>query len=380
MPCQAYKAFLFLLVILVGSLIMLLIYGGKQSLNGKNDSLILVHVLMRHGEKNPDKSSLYLSSPYYNESFYPDGYGQLTKKGRYQVYELGVALRQRYNNFLGDIWNIKHVDAWSTSYNRTKMSLQLALAGLFPPKSSQSWVLNWLPIPFNFLPFQQDKELLPYYACPRYDKLTKILYQRPEIKQYLQRYNKSFEILANHTGLQIDVTIGFNQYTGFRILDELGFPLESWIPEIYPEPLHSMVIDMYYLMTNTTELRRIISGFLLKRIVTTSQEKITNKLVPPERKMFIYSVHEMNIATMLLTLGTQTHLSEIPPCGSYLLMEVHKIDGIYGIKIFYENYGKNSPVQLKIKGCDHFCPFDEFFKITKRFLPESDEECYCVDD
>ena len=72
-------------------------------------------------------------------------------------YKIGQILRNRYDDFLGEY---KHgeVYAYSTAYDRTKMSLQLVLAGLYPPSPKTSWSneINWSPIPTHYKPFDQD--------------------------------------------------------------------------------------------------------------------------------------------------------------------------------------------------------------------------------
>lgn len=73
-------------------------------------------------------------------------------------YKLGQLLRERYHNYLGDLYTSEIVDPTSTAYERTRMTLLLVLAGLFPPSSSQKWhdSLNWLPIPYNYNQDSQD--------------------------------------------------------------------------------------------------------------------------------------------------------------------------------------------------------------------------------
>lgn len=70
------------------------------------------------------------------------------------MYRLGKILRARYNQFLGPTYTPDLIDPTSSSANRTKMSLELVLAGLFPPKGTLlEWQneLNWQPIPYNYL-------------------------------------------------------------------------------------------------------------------------------------------------------------------------------------------------------------------------------------
>jgi prostatic aicd phosphatase len=73
-------------------------------------------------------------------------------------FALGKFFRQRYDNFLGKIYTPDLLEGLSSDVNRTKMSLQLVLAGMFPPVNEQIWEtgLNWQPIPFNVVPSDQD--------------------------------------------------------------------------------------------------------------------------------------------------------------------------------------------------------------------------------
>jgi prostatic aicd phosphatase len=84
-------------------------------------------------------------------------------------YKLGQTLRDRYNDFLSNLYFPKDVMALSSDYDRTKMSLQLVLAGLFPPlDNSQQWnpELNWQPIPVSYLPRVDDNFFLAN-ECPQ---------------------------------------------------------------------------------------------------------------------------------------------------------------------------------------------------------------------
>ncbi|KAH1006042.1 hypothetical protein HUJ04_006924 [Dendroctonus ponderosae] len=264
-------------------------------------TLKLVHVIFRHGDRNPGKSQLYPSNAYYDEMhYYPYGYGQLTNNGKIRVYELGEIIRKRYNNFLGSQWNMNVLDIRSTDYNRTKMSAQLMTAGLWPPRRINIW--------------------------------------NP---------------------------------------DELNMPLEEWTSSVYPEPLHSFVIDYYHIRTNTTELKKIISGYLIKQIIENTENQINGTLTPNGRKMFIYSGHEANIATLLLSLQA-TKVVDVPPYGSFIIIETHKIDAVYGIKLYYQDYKNDDPQELQITGCDKFCPFDDFVTLFTDILPTSTSECYGV--
>lgn len=73
-------------------------------------------------------------------------------------------LRDRYNKFLGDIYYPPNIYARSTNIGRCKMTLQLVLAGLYPPADVQKWNpnLSWQPIDLVFSPFNKDGLLFPF--------------------------------------------------------------------------------------------------------------------------------------------------------------------------------------------------------------------------
>lgn len=76
-------------------------------------------------------------------------------------------MREKYNEFLGPIYYPDNVYAQSTDYVRTKMTLQLVLAGMYPPSELQRWNshLDWQPIPTVYVPERDDKLLLRTYYC-----------------------------------------------------------------------------------------------------------------------------------------------------------------------------------------------------------------------
>jgi len=70
------------------------------------------------------------------------------KIGKDRAYKLGLLLRDKYNSFLGDVYYPPNVYARSTWLSRTKMTLQLVLAALYPPVDIQQWNSNisWQPL------------------------------------------------------------------------------------------------------------------------------------------------------------------------------------------------------------------------------------------
>ncbi|CAG7721664.1 unnamed protein product, partial [Allacma fusca] len=121
-------------------------------------TLIQAQVVHRHGDRNPTRT--YPTDPYIDEAtFWPDGYGELTELGREQLYNLGAFLRQRYDKLLQKHYNKFEITVTSSDKDRTIMSAQAALAGLYQPENgSKSWnpYINWQLVPIHTIPRSND--------------------------------------------------------------------------------------------------------------------------------------------------------------------------------------------------------------------------------
>ncbi|XP_058801272.1 testicular acid phosphatase homolog [Phymastichus coffea] len=145
-------------------------------------NLELVQVLFRHGDRTPleDEASLL---PQFNNSYEPWGFARLTKKGMIQEYELGKILRERYNDFLSNMYRPQNVYAYSSNTDRTIASLQLVLAALYTPVGEQKWNddLNWIPIPIHTVPRFLDI-LTHSRDCPKYLQKLKEVFNSEYMK------------------------------------------------------------------------------------------------------------------------------------------------------------------------------------------------------
>lgn len=76
-------------------------------------------------------------------------------------YELGQYLRERYienTTLLRSAYSRYEIYVRSTDLNRTLMSAQADLAGLYPPTEDQKWnpAIMWQPIPVHTQPVPDD--------------------------------------------------------------------------------------------------------------------------------------------------------------------------------------------------------------------------------
>lgn len=86
------------------------------------------------------------------------------------------------------------------------MSLQLLLAGLFPPKGTDlEWnqQLNWLPIPYNYQDLDKDTLLLVRTPCPRYSEALESIFDEGNIAKTMDENKLLFQELTKITGLEI---------------------------------------------------------------------------------------------------------------------------------------------------------------------------------
>lgn len=114
------------------------------------------------------------------------------------------------------------------------------------------------------------------------------------------------------------------------------------------------------------------TGYFLRKVLDDAKNKMKSPF-KLGRKMHLYSAHENNIAQLLIALGVfEPH---IPNYGAYVMLELHKINNVYGFKIFYDNWTGEGPQQLTMSGCDSFCPIDKFISLIDEHLPMNNELC-----
>jgi prostatic aicd phosphatase len=350
-------------------------WRNAQDDSGQTDTLVLVHVLFRHGNRTVNgPEELYPYDPYVNETYFPFGLGQLTNAGKMKEYSIGKALRRRYNTFLGPYYYPQIVDSLSTDYNRTKMSLELVLAGLFPPHRDEIWnqELLWQPIPYNYFPASQDKILLGV-TCPHYLELYDKQIESEKVQTELATYKETFQYISRHTGLNVTKYLDvYNLFFGLATEEEWGFQLPEWTRGYWPEAIVNLTIQEYFVSTATTELNQMASGYFLQKVISDTNSKING--TNPGRKIYLYSAHENNIAELLILLGIFEPL-HIPDYGSYVIFEIHNINNEYVVKIFYENYTADEPQLLKLPACEIFCEMSKFISLMEEYMP-SEDLCY----
>ena len=98
----------------------------QNSLEGK---LVLSQLIWRHGDRSP--TTLFPTYSASAEDAWPMGLGALTPRGMHQHFLLGKELRKKFRGYLNETYSSKEITVWSTDFDRTLMSAQMNMAGLY---------------------------------------------------------------------------------------------------------------------------------------------------------------------------------------------------------------------------------------------------------
>jgi hypothetical protein len=168
-----------------------------KQINGQQMELIAGHVLFRHGDRTP--ITTYPTDPM-KEKDWPNGYGQLTTAGIEQQHRLGEYLRTRYGSILSSTYSPNEIYVRSTDYDRTLMSAQSNLIGLYPLLNVSNDTVPVQPIPIHTEAIKDDF-LLAVNDCPRDEQLETEVYQSDEFKNLNIYYKPFFEKLQVWTNI-----------------------------------------------------------------------------------------------------------------------------------------------------------------------------------
>ncbi|XP_026673949.1 venom acid phosphatase Acph-1-like [Ceratina calcarata] len=340
--------------------------------------LKLVNVIFRHGDRTPDNNAdeMYPNDPYLNSTFYPMGRGQLTNAGKMREFTLGQFLRNHYAPYLGNIYTSQSVSALSSDYDRTKMSLQLVLAGLFPPHELQLWNhnLHWQPIPAQYLRRYEDNVFLPE-DCLLYAVEYQRVLQSPEGRAGISKYSTLMKNLTNWTGKNITTPLDM-YYLYHTLMAEysMGYTLPHWTKDIFPKgELFDGTVFSYDIANSTPLLKRLYGGPWL-RIVTKAMLDIVSGSEKDRKKMHLFSGHESNIAAVLHALGA--YYPHVPEYSSAIILELHHNVNAYYVQVVYYVGIPSRAHVVQIPGCDVLCPLDKYLQLVEEVLP-SNEEMIC---
>uniref|UniRef100_A0A8C5WCC2 acid phosphatase n=1 Tax=Leptobrachium leishanense TaxID=445787 RepID=A0A8C5WCC2_9ANUR len=344
--------------------------------------------IYRHGDRSPVHT--YINDPY-QESSWPDGFGQLTKDGMQQQYDLGQYLRKRYAGFLNETYNRHEVYVRSSDLDRTLMSAQANLAGLFPPDKEQLWNPNilWQPIPVHTVPQSNENLIrLPFTKCPRYIELQNSTYTSEEYQRRIEPYEdflKNLSINTGHTVEDLKRKYAWTTYDALYCESIHNYPLPPWVTAETMTALNQLSdigLESLYGVYKQDEKSRLQGGVLLNSVIKNFTNFMANST--SKEKLIMYSAHDTTVAAVQMAMNVYN--GKIPPYAACHIFELHmEENGQYSIEMYYRNDSSLDPYRLILPGCNETCPIQMFIDLTSSVIAEdwnkecgieNEKECY----
>jgi lysosomal acid phosphatase len=323
------------------------------------EKLIFALDLIRHGDRTP-----VIAIPAANYEW-QEGQGQLTAIGMRQEYLLGRTLRQRYvetEHLLPETYRAGTLYVRSTDYDRTLMSAQSLLMGLYPAGTSPHAEGQGLPhaiqpIPVHSAPVDQDKVILHHLTNEESDVLLKkYLYATPEWKQKEAALIPHYKRWSEATGVTIqsleDVTY-VGDALAIHCLHHLPMPAA-----LTEEDINTIIETnewLFKIESHTIAIAAAHSRQLMTNIANYLQRG-TNTKAP--LKFVLLSAHDSTIASVMSLMSVPP--ANTPPYASDLNFSLYESGSQhYVVKVTYNG----TPVSIPACG-GTVCPLQKFIEVA----------------
>jgi hypothetical protein len=327
-----------------------------------NDELVFALDLIRHGARTSTED---LPTAPHN---WTEGKGQLTALGMQQAYQLGLKLNQRYkvdNQLLPTNYQVNTIYIRSTDYDRTLMSAQSLLMGLYPlgtgpalPDANPALPANFQPIPIHTVPTAQDSAFLINIGSNEYsDLLDKYVYTRADWIAKSSELQIHYPRWSQLTGLNIE-----NMFDVLRVGDILTTYVTHDIPlpeGLSQEEAHKIIEAGDWIFATLFKPQQVgdVAGKAgLQKIIGYIQQATKQNT---KTKFILLSAHD--ITTLGVMSALHVPLDTSPSYASDLNFSLYKsASDNYYVKVTYNN----TPVS--IPGCDgYICQLKQFTEWAK---------------
>ncbi|XP_070210302.1 lysosomal acid phosphatase-like isoform X2 [Littorina saxatilis] len=343
--------------------------GRSAFKRDKPSNLVLLQMLFRHGDRSP----MHFFPWDKHQSFWPQGPAQLTQIGMQQAYHYGKELRQKYNNFLSKDYNRSEVEVQSTDKDRTLMTAQCLLAGLFP--ANFTWPLSpWQPIPVH-TQLNSQNHLFAHAPCPELDLLNKQYESSEPSMKFTSKYQPVYNKMSNLTHTEV------NRDNAGQIADMLfcesqhNLSRPQWMTDDMFHQLMSLRDEKYTLHFKAAGTPRLSGGPMLAEMIKNMEERAKDPA--STKKVFLFSAHDSNIAMLGRALGIFNNLQ--PPYVTSITLELHQQEGNFFVTTLFNNHTTGAPFKENITGCATACPLQQFHDLLRgNMLSAADRPAACT--
>ncbi|XP_054827345.1 lysosomal acid phosphatase [Eublepharis macularius] len=351
---------------------------GLTSPFAQGRTLRFVTLLYRHGDRSPVKA--YPQDPY-QESAWPQGFGQLSQEGMRQHWDLGQALRRRYDGFLNASYKRQEIFIRSTDFDRTLMSAEANLAGLYPPEGQQVFNPNisWQPIPIHTVPGSVEQLLkFPLTPCPRYEQLQNETRYTPEYRNKTVQNMQFLKMVAQETGIQ-DVSLEsvWSVYDTLFCEKAHQLPLPPWVTRNVMDQLRELKdfsFQFLFGIYRRVEKARLQGGVLLSQI-RKNLTLAANTSAHEHLKMLVYSAHDTTLVALQMALDVYNG-KQAPYASCHMFELYQEDDGNFSVEMYFRNESGHEPYPLQLPSCGQRCPLLKFLQLTDPVIAQDwKQEC-----
>lgn len=356
--------------------------------------VVFVAEMCRHGSRAP--ITLY---PWDEDGRWSIGPGELTSAGMRQHFLLGSELRQRYivkDPVLSTSYNVTQVYFRSTDVNRTLMSAQSQLMGLYPLGTgpmlpleqafiavppimveNENEIISFLDskalpyqfqaVPIHTLPGSEDLVLQASDSCPL---LSQNIDAIRSSSQYIQAATSNSTVIETiQTLLNTTSTEAIARFSS--IVDDLicnlsvGNELPEEVTESFMQGAITVFNELFAMPYQTDQNARLFSsGFFLELAEVLQAVSEGTE----QNKFRLYSAHDTTIAGILA--GLQAYNNQQPPFASTLIFEAYIQNYAMYVDVKY-----NDQI-LSLAGCPSPCPISAFVSfLQQRAYPNLEQVC-----
>ena len=318
------------------------------------EHLIFSIDLIRHGDRTPIHE--IPKSPH----TWKEGLGELTPEGMKQEFQLGVELRKRYidqYHLLPPRYLAETIYVRSTDLNRTLMSAQSLLLGLYPLGTGSSLPAAFQPIPIHTVPKLQD-DLLNAKPSSNIFSIA-ILYVKTHNawKNKTANLKNAFAKWYEATGLDVNDPFKFDSLSdtlNVRALHHVPFP--QGISSEEGEKIISLGQEAVVTYFKYKQVSYPMGHHFLRAVADYLKQASDGK---SPLKYVLFSGHDSSIMSVMNTLGTP--LDKMPRYASHLNFALFNDDKKQYLKISFND----EPVMIPACG-GNTCTLEQFYKLANQ--------------